>query len=56
MGNNKIDVNKKYTSNAGNFDRHADAAMQFGAHCPMKHISDLSQSVDCTLTVILLGF
>jgi hypothetical protein len=27
----------KYVSNAGNFDCHADVAVQYGAHCPMEH-------------------
>ena len=35
MGNSGIEDNKKYTSNAGDFDCHADAAMQCRAHCPM---------------------
>ena len=30
MANNEIDGNKKYTSNAGNFNCHADAAVQCG--------------------------
>jgi hypothetical protein len=36
--NNKIDGDKKYTSNAGNFDGHADTAVQSWAHCPMERI------------------
>ncbi len=28
---------KKYTRFAGNFDDHADALLQFGAHCLIKH-------------------
>jgi hypothetical protein len=35
MANNKIDGDKKYTSNAGNFDGHADTAVQCGVHHPM---------------------
>ncbi len=34
----RIDSNKTYTSNAGNFDPHVDAMVQCGAHCPMTHI------------------
>jgi hypothetical protein len=36
VANNKIDDDKKYTSNAGNFDRHADTAVQCRAHCLME--------------------
>jgi hypothetical protein len=42
--NNKIDGNKKYTSNAGNFIGHADTAVQCGAHRPMEHIRGFMQS------------
>jgi hypothetical protein len=38
LANKEIDDNKKYTSNAGNFDGHADTVVQCGAHCPMEHI------------------
>jgi hypothetical protein len=38
VANNEIDGNKKYTSNAGNFDGHMDMAVQCGAHCLMEHI------------------
>ena len=38
VASNKIDANKKYTSNAGNFDHHADAAVRWDAHHPMEHI------------------
>jgi hypothetical protein len=34
----------KYASNAGNFDCHADVAMQCGAHCPMEHIRGFTRS------------
>ncbi len=44
VAKNKIDGDKKYTSNAGNFDRHADTAVQCGAHCPIEHISGFMQS------------
>jgi hypothetical protein len=42
--NNKIDGNKKYMSNAGNFNGYADTAMQCGAHCPMERIRGFMQS------------
>jgi hypothetical protein len=42
--NNKIDGNKKYMSNAGNFDHHADAAVQCRAHCPVEHILGFTRS------------
>jgi hypothetical protein len=42
--NNKIDGDKKYMSNTGNFDGHADEAMQCGAHRPMEHIRGFMQS------------
>jgi hypothetical protein len=38
VANNKIDNDKKYTSNAGDLDCHADAAVRCGAHCPMERI------------------
>jgi hypothetical protein len=38
VANNEIDGDKKYTSNAGNFDGHADTVVQCGAHCPMERI------------------
>jgi hypothetical protein len=34
----QINGSKKYTSNTGNFDHHADAAVQCRVHCPMEHI------------------
>jgi hypothetical protein len=36
--NNEIDGNKKYTSNADDFDCHADAVVRCRVHCLMKHI------------------
>ena len=42
--NNKIDGNKKYTSNAGGFDCHADAAVRYRVHRPMKHIPGFIRS------------
>jgi hypothetical protein len=44
VANNKINGNKKYTSTAGNFDGHADTAVQCGAHCPMECIRGFMQS------------
>jgi hypothetical protein len=44
VANNKIDGNKKYTSNAGDFDGHADTAVQCEGHCPMKRIRGFMQS------------
>jgi hypothetical protein len=44
VANNEIDGNKKYTSNAGNFDGHVDTAVQCGAHRPMEHIRGFTQS------------
>jgi hypothetical protein len=38
VANNKMDDDKKYTSNAGNFDGHADMVVQCGAHCLMERI------------------
>jgi hypothetical protein len=42
--NNKNDGNKKYTSNAGDIDHLADAAVQWRAHCPMEHIPGFTRS------------
>jgi hypothetical protein len=36
--NNEIDGNKKYTSNAGDFDGHADTLVQCGAHRPVERL------------------
>jgi hypothetical protein len=44
VANNKIDGDKKYTSNAGNFDGRADAAVRCGAHRPMERIHGFMQS------------
>jgi hypothetical protein len=41
---NEINDDKKYTSNAGNFDHRVDAAVQCGAHCPMECIQGFMQS------------
>jgi hypothetical protein len=44
VDNNKIDSDKKYTSNAGNFDGHASTAVQCGVHCSMERIRGFMQS------------
>jgi hypothetical protein len=44
VANNKINVDKKYMSKAGNFDGHADTAVQCWAHCPMERICGFMQS------------
>jgi hypothetical protein len=44
VANNEIDGDKKYTSNAGNFDGHADTAVQCGAHRLMERIRGFMQS------------
>jgi hypothetical protein len=44
VANNEINGNKKYTSNAGNFNDHADTAVQCRANCPMKHIRGFMKS------------
>ncbi len=44
LANNKIDGDKKYTSNAGNFDGHADTAVQCGVHRPMERIRGFMRS------------
>jgi hypothetical protein len=44
VANNKINGNKNYMSNAGNFNGHADTAVQCGVHCPMEPIRGFMQS------------
>jgi hypothetical protein len=44
VANNEIDDGKKYKSNAGNFDGHADTVVQCGVHRPMEHIRGFMQS------------
>jgi hypothetical protein len=44
VANNKINDEKKCRQIAGNFDCHADAAVQRGAHCPMERISGFMES------------
>jgi hypothetical protein len=41
---NKIDDNKKYTSNTGNLEGHAYMVVGCGAHRPMERIRGLMQS------------
>jgi hypothetical protein len=41
VGNNGIEDNKKCKEIAGDFDHHADAVVQCGAHCLMEHIPGL---------------
>jgi hypothetical protein len=42
--NNKNQWRQKYASNAGNFDRHADTAVQCGAHYLIEPIRGFMQS------------
>jgi hypothetical protein len=44
VANNKIDSNKKDTSNTGNFNGHADTAVRCEAHRPMERICGFMQS------------
>jgi hypothetical protein len=44
VANKKINDDEKYTSNAGNFDCHADTAVQCRAHCPMERIRGFMRS------------
>jgi hypothetical protein len=44
VANNEIKGDKKYTSNAGNFDGHADTAVRCGVHRPMERIRGFMQS------------
>ena len=44
IGDVKINNSKKYTSNAGNFDCHADVAVRCGLNCPMDHIPGFTRS------------
>jgi hypothetical protein len=48
LANNEINRNKKYTSNAGDFDCHADAAVQCRAQ--MKHIPGFTRR-QCMLSL-----
>jgi hypothetical protein len=44
VANNEINGDKKYTSNAGNFDGHVDTVVQCRAHRPMERIRGFMQS------------
>jgi hypothetical protein len=44
IGDNKINNTNKYTSNAGYFNCHADAAVRCGAHRPLVHIPGFNRS------------
>jgi hypothetical protein len=44
VANNKINGDKKYTSNTGNFNGHADTAVQCGLHGLMERIHGFMQS------------
>ncbi len=44
VANNKIDDDKKHMWNTGDFDHHADTAVQCGAFHPMERIRDFMQS------------
>jgi hypothetical protein len=41
---NKTNDNNKCREIAGNFDRHADAAVQCGGHRPVEHIQGFTRS------------
>jgi hypothetical protein len=38
-GQQQNEQDKKYTSNAGDFDHHVDVVMRCGVHCTMENIS-----------------
>jgi hypothetical protein len=44
VANNEIDNNKRCRQIAGNFDGHADAAVQCEMHRPMEHIPGFTRS------------
>jgi hypothetical protein len=44
VANNKINGDNKYTSNAGDFDGHADMAGQYGGHLSMERIRGFMRS------------
>jgi hypothetical protein len=44
VANNKINGNKKYTSNTRDIDGHADTVLQCAAHCLMERIRGFMQS------------
>jgi hypothetical protein len=39
-----IGNDEKFRQIAGNFNHHADAAVQCGEHCPMEHIQSFTRS------------
>jgi hypothetical protein len=41
---NEINGDKKYTSNAGNFEGHADMVVRCGVHPPMERIPGFMRS------------
>jgi hypothetical protein len=43
-GQQQIDDDKKYMSNAGDIEHHADVGERFGAPCPMEHIQGFTRS------------
>ena len=43
VGNNKINNDTKSRQIAGDFNHHADAAVQCGAHHPMEHIQGFTR-------------
>jgi hypothetical protein len=45
MVDNKIDDANKSRKNTGNFNHHGDAAVQCGAHLPIKHIQGFTWMV-----------
>jgi hypothetical protein len=49
VANHEIDGDKKYTSNAGNFDGHADTAVQCGVHRPMERIHGYAKPLNATI-------
>ena len=44
VGNNESTTTENVEQIAGDFDCHADAAVQHGAHCPMEHIQGFTGS------------
>jgi hypothetical protein len=44
VANNETDNNKKFRQIAGNFNGHADAAVQCGTHHLMEHIPGFTRS------------
>ncbi len=44
VGNNRINDDKKCRESAGDFDHHADAAVQCRVHCLMEHIPGFTRS------------